>query len=144
MPAPVTIWTTTTGDRRDGWTVSSMMVADGDPAEVIGLLDEDADFTDLVRETGRCTVNLLGSGQGPVAEAFARVAPSPGGPFRTGEWSDGAYGPRLVGAAGWLGVRLLAPPEDHAGWTLLARGVIEAVELTEEVEALLHVRGRYA
>ena len=29
MPAPVSIWTSADGARRDGWTISSMLVADG-------------------------------------------------------------------------------------------------------------------
>jgi flavin reductase (DIM6/NTAB) family NADH-FMN oxidoreductase RutF len=142
MPAPVSVWTTAFEGKREGWTVSSMLVADGDPAEVVGLLDEDADFTELLLASGRCAVNLLSRGQGRIADAFARVTPSPGGPFRQGEWADSSYGPRLSGAAGWLGVRLMDRPAERAGWALLVRGSVEALELAD-AEPLLHVRGRY-
>lgn len=143
MPAPVSVWTTALDGRLDGWTVSSMLIADGDPAEVLALLDEDADFTDLFLTAGRCSVNLLRRGQGSIADAFARVAPSPGGPFRQGVWVDSTHGPRLADAAGWLGVRLVAAPPGHAGWSVLARGIIETVELAEGADALSHVHGRY-
>jgi len=148
LPAPVTVWTCSLpgGDpraRRDGWTVSSVLVADGDPAEMVALLDADADFWDLFAVAGTARVNVLAAGQGRVADAFARVAPSPGGPFRTGEWADAPYGPRLAGAAAWAGVRLVDPEPDRAGWGLLVRAVIEEVELADGVEALEHRHGRY-
>lgn len=143
MPAPVSVWTTAGDGKRDGWTVSSLLVADGEPAEVLGLLDEDADFTDLVLTTGHCTVNLLRRGQARLADAFARIAPAPGGPFREGDWSDSRHGPRLTDAAGWLGVRLVGSAPEHAGWALLVRGIIETIEIAEDAEVLVHLQGRY-
>lgn len=81
MPSPVSIWTSGSASRRDGWTISSFLVADGDPAQLVALVNEDCDWWEVFRETGEATVNVLGTGQGPVADVFARVAPSPGGPF---------------------------------------------------------------
>ncbi|GAA4889222.1 hypothetical protein GCM10025789_01990 [Tessaracoccus lubricantis] len=144
MPSPVTIWTSADGTTRDGWTISSVLVADGEPAELVALVDEDSDWWTLFRRTGLATVNVLPHGQGWLSDVFARVAPSPGGPFRTGEWSDDPRGPRLVHAAAWAGVRLLDANPGHAGWGLLVRAVIESVELPgSDVEALVHRRGRY-
>ncbi|MDO5675966.1 MAG: flavin reductase family protein [Propionibacteriaceae bacterium] len=144
LPSPVTIWTSADGERREGWTISSMLVADGEPAEVLALVDEDSDWWDMFRRTGQATINVLPQGQGWLADVFAQMAPSPGGPFRTGEWLDDAFGPRLAGAAAWAGVRLLDTDPDHAGWGLLVRAVIEWVEFPDdEPEALEHRRGRY-
>ena len=143
LPSPVTVWTSAGGGSRDGWTISSMLVGNGEPAEMVALVDEDCDWWDLFRETGTATVNVLTQGQGWIADVFARVAPSPGGPFRTGEWLDADHGPRLVGAAGWAGVRLVDADQEHAGWGLLVRATIEVVELVEGVEALQHRQGRY-
>ena len=84
LPAPVTVWTSAGDGRRDGWTISSILVADGEPAELVALIDEDCDWWPLFRGTGLATVNVLGPGQGWVSDVFARLAPSPGGPFRTG------------------------------------------------------------
>lgn len=142
LPAPVTVWTTADGTRRDGWTISSVLVAEGEPAELVALVDGDCDWWDLFRDVGTATVSVLAEGQGRVADAFARVAPSPGGPFRAAEWEDAPHGPRLVGAAAWAGVRLVDPAPLHAGWGLLVRARIEAVDLAE-AEALEHRRGRY-
>ncbi len=143
MPAPVTIWTSISETRRDGWTISSVLVADGEPSELVALVNEDCDWWDLFRVTGMATVNVLGPGQGRIADVFARVAPSPGGPFRSGQWADADHGPRLEGASAWMTVRLLDPEPQHAGWGLLVRAGVEAVELADGVEALEHRAGRY-
>ncbi|SDB91838.1 Flavin reductase like domain-containing protein [Raineyella antarctica] len=143
LPAPVTVWASAHGGRRDGWTISSVLVGEGEPAELVALVDEDCDWWDLFRDAGTATVSVLAAGQGAVADAFARVAPSPGGPFRTGEWVDAPHGPRLSGAAGWVGVRLVDPDPPRAGWGLLVRARIEDVALSEGLEALEHRRGRY-
>lgn len=143
LPAPVTVWTSQDGGRRDGWTISSMLVGDGEPAELVALVDEDADWWELFATTGAATVNVLTEGQGRIADAFARVAPSPGGPFRTGTWADALHGPRLTDAAAWVGVRLVDADPAHAGWGLLVRATVEVVDLAEGREALEHRHGRY-
>lgn len=143
LPAPVTVWTTGAGRHREGWTLSSVLVADGGterPAEVLGLLDEDADLADLLKPDSPLVVNLLDPGHTRLADAFARLTPAPGGPFRLGEWSETDWGPRLAGAS-WLGARVTARPE-YAGWALLVRARIEHVEVVEQT-GLTHWRGRY-
>ncbi|MGY4720988.1 flavin reductase [Naumannella cuiyingiana] len=142
LAAPVTVWTIgAPGQRPEGWTLSSVLIADGDPPEVLGLLDPDSELADALPGATTATVNVLAEGQAAVAEAFARVAPAPGGPFRTGEWLDDAHGPRLAGAAGWLGVRLMPDP-GRAGYALLLRGVVETAQVGG-AEPLFHLRGRY-
>ena len=80
LPAPVTIWAAVTARGPVGLTVSSMVVADGEPGEVAGL------------------------------DAMAGLAPAPGGPFRLAQWRDTDWGPVLATSPGWLGVRLLGQP----------------------------------
>ncbi|SHI45719.1 NADH-FMN oxidoreductase RutF, flavin reductase (DIM6/NTAB) family [Tessaracoccus bendigoensis DSM 12906] len=144
LPAPVSVWTSSNGPIRGGWTISSMLVADGDPGELVALVNEDADWWDLFRKTRLACVNVLASRQSRVSEVFARVAPSPGGPFRTGEWVDSAYGPRLADAAAWVGVRLVDADPEHSGWGLLVRARIESVDLAEGRIALQHLGGHYS
>ena len=143
LPQPVTVWTTGTQRSREGWTLSSVLVADGDPGEVIGLLDEDSDLADALGPGTPVTVNLLAGHQSDVADAFARVGPAPGGVFRTGTWRDGSHGPELLGAQGWIRGRLAPQPIDHAGWALLVRVVVEEVEVDPVADSLIHRRGRY-
>ena len=149
MPSPVSVWTAGRGAGRTGWTLASFLVADGDPAEVIGVLDEDSALAEQLTAAGDVsgrllTVNLLGWQHRGIADAFAGVAPAPGGAFTLGRWRDTDWGPVLHDAPGWLGVRLQSVP-DHAGWSLMVRGTVDHVELGDEpAEGMLaYVRGRY-
>lgn len=132
-----------------------MMLADGAPAEVVGLVDEDSDFADVVARARVFTVNLLDWSHRNLGDAFAGTAPAPGGPFTLATWQDTDWGPALVGGPGWLGARMLDEEPVHAGWALLVRAVIEHVQVTEaagtetagtetaDTEGLVHLRGRY-
>jgi flavin reductase (DIM6/NTAB) family NADH-FMN oxidoreductase RutF len=140
LPAPVTVWAAGSGQVRRGLTVSSVLLAGGDPAHVLGLVDEESLLWN--RPPVTLTVNVLGPGHAYLAEAFAGTAPAPGGPFTLGEWSESEWGPVLGDAAGWLGVRLVDEPPRHVGWGLLLDGVVEHVE-SRSSEVLTHVRGRY-
>jgi flavin reductase (DIM6/NTAB) family NADH-FMN oxidoreductase RutF len=140
LPAPVTVWSTGTGRSREGLTISSLLVADGQPARVLGLVDPDSDFWDA--EPQAWVVNVLGAGHRFLADAFAGTAPAPGGPFTLGTWSDSAWGPVLADTAGWIGVRLADVAPRPVGWGLLVEGVVEHVELGA-ADAMIHLRGRY-
>ena len=107
-------------------------------------MDEESALADLLTRTATLTVNLLGWRQRGLADAFAGVAPAPGGPFTLAAWHDTDWGPVLEGALGWLGARL-KPDPDHAGWGLLLRAVVEQVEIGPDPadELLDYVRGRY-
>ncbi len=147
MPSAVSVWAAADSTTRAGWTISSFLVADGEPAEVLGILDEDSALADLLAAGGTrtFTVNLLGEQHRQLADAFAGVAPAPGGPFTVGRWNDSEWGPVLSDATAWLGARLLATP-DHAGWGLLVRGTVGYVEIADDpspAEPLAYLRGRY-
>jgi flavin reductase (DIM6/NTAB) family NADH-FMN oxidoreductase RutF len=140
MPAPVTIWAAGTGAGRRGLTVSSVMVADGQPGQVVGLIDADSDFWASAPQT--CAVNILGAEHRFLADAFAGTVPAPGGPFTLGEWTASEWGPVLARSAGWIGVRLDGPAPRSVGWGLLVQGTIETVNVGD-ADALIHLRGRY-
>ena len=140
LPAPVTVWTSGAGAGRSGLTISSVLVADGDPGGVVGLVDEDSDFG--VDEPEAWVVNVLGTEHRFLADAFAGTAPAPGGPFTLGTWTDSEWGPVLAGTAGWIGVRRTVAEPRHVGWGLLVEGTIEHVEIGD-ADAMLHLRGRY-
>lgn len=140
LPAPVTVWAAGAERDRVGLTVSSLLVADGDPPVVLGLVDEDSTFGEARPEV--FTVSVLAPGQEYLAEAFAGTAPAPGGPFTLGGWEQSAWGPVLQGAAGWIGVHRGPGEPRHAGWALVVEGTVEHVEAGAP-DALAHVRGRY-
>ncbi len=140
----MTLWTTGQEGSRAGLTVSSVLVAPGEPARVLGLVDPDSDLVDAVRESGTATVQLLRWADRDLADAFAGVAPSPGGPFRTGSWHETAWGPVLEGVPAWAGLRIGGPGHE-VGWSVLLDGVVQHVEIDpgDPGEPLVHRRGRY-
>ena len=140
LGAAVTLWTAGAEDPA-GLTVSSVMVAAGEPARVLALLDPDADLTDRLEDTGRAVVHLLAWRHRDLADAFAGVSPAPGGPFRMADFAATESGPRLRDAPGWAAVRL----EDarDVGWSRLATCAVEDVGIGADDVPLLHRRGRY-
>ena len=138
----VTLWTSGHGRDRAGLTVSSLMVANGDPAHVLALVDPDSDLADAVRQTGSAVVQLLEWPHRDLAEAFAGLAPAPGGVFTLGTWVDTEWGPLLEGTSAWAGVRL-SGEQREVGWSLLLDAAVEHVEIGEEKHPLVHRRGRY-
>ena len=147
------------GDRQAGLTVSSVMLALGEPSHVLALVDPDSDLADRVAETGTAVLQVLDWRHRDLAEAFAGVAPAPGGPFRMAQWQQTAWGPRLEGCSAWAGLRVAGAGTSGAGsggagsggpgeavevgWSRLLDGVIEEVALADEADPLLHRRGRY-
>lgn len=143
LPAPVTIWSARDGDAPPvGLTVSSMLVADGEPGEVIGLIDPASELFHGLLRAGRWSVSLLGHADRRLSDAMAGLAPAPGGPFRLANWRDTPWGPVLATSPGWLGARLVGEPVE-AGWSMLVRGVVESVEIDETVAPVAYVRGNY-
>lgn len=140
VPAPVTIWAAGEGSGRRGLTVSSMLIADGEPGMVAGLIDEDSDLADVLDSV--LTVNLLALPDAHLADVFGGVAPAPGGPFTLGRWQQTEWGPVLDSAAGWVGARITSGEPRHLGWALLVEAAIEHIDFSDS-EAMAHIRGRY-
>jgi 3-hydroxy-9,10-secoandrosta-1,3,5(10)-triene-9,17-dione monooxygenase reductase component len=138
LASAVTLWT---APGPAGLTVSSMLVADGEPGRVLGLIDEESELWDAVAHAGVFTVTPLGAGDGQLADRFAGLLPAPGGLFATGAWTQTDYGPVLQDAGTWAGCRL----DSHrpCGWTLLVEATIETVRLQSTKAPLVHYRGRY-
>jgi len=137
----VTLWTAGAGADRAGLTLTSVLVALGEPARVLGLVDPDSDLALAVEETGRAVVQLLSWPDRDLAEGFAGTAPAPGGVFRQAEFVDTDWGPRLAHATTWAGVRLEAAAD--VGWSRLLTGTVEHLDVGEDADPLLHRRGRW-
>jgi flavin reductase (DIM6/NTAB) family NADH-FMN oxidoreductase RutF len=138
----VSLWTAGDGARRAGLTVTSFLVVAGEDGRIIGLLDPDADLTERMVETGRAVVQLMAQDHSALADVFAGTAPAPGGMFRQAEFESTSWGPRLVAASTWAGVRLES--QQHVGWSTLVTTVVEHLVLGDDDEPLRHHRGRYA
>jgi len=144
LAAPVTLWTAGGGSAPlAGLTVSSTVLADGDPPRLLGLLDEESQLWEVLRESGRFAMVPLGPAHRQLADRFAGLMPAPGGPFKAADWQSTGYGPVLAGASGWAGCRL-----DDArpyGWAMLVEATVESVTVGDEGDAgpLIHYRGRY-
>jgi flavin reductase (DIM6/NTAB) family NADH-FMN oxidoreductase RutF len=142
LTGTVALVTAGAGDDRAGLTVSSLMVANGEPARVLALVDPDSALAEVAGRTGRAVVQLLSWSHRDLAEAFAGTAPAPGGPFRTGEFVDTDWGPRLADATTWAATTLESAAP--VGWSSLLTLVVDEVAVGEDEEPLVHRRGRYA
>ena len=141
----VSLWTAGEPEETGGWaglTVSSLMLAGGEPARLLALVDPDSDLADAVARTGRAVVSLLSWSHRDLAEVFAGQAPAPGGPFRTAAFERTPYGPRLVGATSRALVAVESAVE--VGWSSLLTCVIDELEVGDDDAPLLHRRGRYS
>lgn len=137
----VTLWTSEHDGVRAGLTVSSLMVAGGEPGRVLALVDPDSDFCDVLTDGGRAVVQLLEWAHRDLAEMFAGTAPAPGGQFAQTTWDSTAWGPVLSTATTWVGVRLESAVE--IGWSMLVTATVEETVIGEDGEPLVHRRGRY-
>lgn len=148
-PSGVSVWTSPTGtvasrSKPVGLTVSSMLFADGEPGEVLALVDPASDLCEALEANPQATVSLLPVSAQDVAEVFAGLAPAPGGQFTVGEWDDTPYGPRLVGAVATATVEVAELVED-VGWSTLVRArFAQPVQFNPADPApLVHLHGRY-
>ncbi len=137
----VTLWTAGSGRDQAGLTVSSHMVAGGEPARILALVDPDSDLRDRLESTGRAVVQLLTWEHRDLADVFAGVSPAPGGAFRAAEFDDTAWGPRLSDVTTWAGVAL--ETVGSVGWSDLVTCTLEEISIGDDVSPLTHRRGRY-
>ena len=136
----VSLWTAGTAATRAGLTVSSLMVVNGAPGRILGLLDPDATLCEVLTDTGLGVVHLLEWEDRDLADAFGGVAPAPGGPFTLGTWADGSHGPVLADRP-----RALVRVESTTavGWSVVVTATIDEIVMADERRPLEHRRGRY-
>ena len=118
LAAPVTLWT---APGPAGLTVSSTLVAEGEPDRLLGLIDAESDLWAAVEEAGRFAVAPLG----PAAPAARRPVRRPL-PVARRALRHRRRGPRPrtarcpTDAGGWAGCRLDTARE--YGWAPAGRG----------------------
>jgi flavin reductase (DIM6/NTAB) family NADH-FMN oxidoreductase RutF len=141
LASPVTVVTSGKGDRRTGLTVSSLLVAEGEPSYVHFLCGTATDLWDAIRDTGTFVVHILEGGHRPLSDRFAGIRPSPGGLFAGIDVADSEYGPQLRALRSRAYCRYIGHREGalHA----LVHGLIERVDLHDLREPLQYFRGEY-
>ncbi|MDQ4143680.1 MAG: flavin reductase family protein [Actinomycetota bacterium] len=141
LSAPVTIWTSGPVDARAGLTMSSVLVADGEPPSILGLMNDTTDLFTRITETGAFVVHVLERPDIVLADEFAGLRPRPGGPFAERQTEDSEFGPVISTLASRAYCRFI--DETVAGFQRLVRGAVERIELAEMDNPLVLFRGRY-
>jgi 3-hydroxy-9,10-secoandrosta-1,3,5(10)-triene-9,17-dione monooxygenase reductase component len=141
LVAPVTIWTAGRPPGGAGLTVSSVLVAEGRPPRLLGLIDPTSAFLEAAQETGAFVVHVLAAADRALAERFSEVRPPLRGPFERLEVAESPWGPVLGGIRPRAACRLAgSSPVGHAE---LVEGVIEQLDLPELEDPLAYLHGSY-
>lgn len=141
LAAPVTIITSGSGDHRTGLTVSSLVVAEGDPSRVYFLLGSTTDLFYGLEETGKFVVHVLEGDDAAAADIFAGLRPSPGGRFSSVAVEQSEWGPVLTD----IKTRAYCTFEggDEETFFIVAEGRIDKLELSDIKDPLVYFRGAY-
>jgi 3-hydroxy-9,10-secoandrosta-1,3,5(10)-triene-9,17-dione monooxygenase reductase component len=141
LTLPVTVWTAGRPGTASGLTVSSIMIAEGAPPSVAGIINPLTDLWDAIQETAAFVVHVLGRDQRALAERFAGRMPAPGGLFRDVSVAHGEWGPVLTDVANRARCRLHTTQE--LGYHELVLGTIEVVDTAPLEDPLAYFLGRY-
>lgn len=145
LTAPVTLWTAVGARRPAGLPVASTQVIDGEPAYIMGAVDEETELWDAIGESERFAVSVLRWEHRDLADVFAGILPLPGGPFRADGWVDRwvetEWEPVPKTVTTWAGCQLVGYRE--LGWSMLVEARIEHIVVGDETDPLLYRRGRY-
>jgi flavin reductase (DIM6/NTAB) family NADH-FMN oxidoreductase RutF len=139
MAAPVTVWCAWHDDRPAGLTVSSLLVAEGEPPSIVGLVGPLSDFWQAVEQTRRFVVHVLDADQVRLADQFAGRYPLD--PFEGVPYTPTDWGPVLDAAPTRARCRLTNSRE--VGFSLLVTAAISDVEAADESDPLVNYRAGY-
>jgi len=136
----VTVVTASSPDGPVGMTANAVCSLSLEPLLLLVCFDNDARTLRVVRETERFGVNVLASGQQPLAHLFASKAPEQA-KFANVEHAVHDGIPVIEGVLAWVGCTLqeLIPGGDHT----IGIGAVTAAEFAGEVEPLIWYRGIY-
>ena len=139
--APVTVWTAGHLPAAAGLTVSSLLVAEGRPPRLLGLIDATSAFYEAMRETGAFVVHLLAAGDRALAERFAERRPPVRGAFDGLPVAPSPFGPGLGGGRPRAACRLAG--STPTGDAELVEGIVEQLELADLEDPLAWLHGAY-
>lgn len=141
LAAPVTIVTAGDDDGWAGLTVSSLMLAEGDPGSFHFLVGPTADVLDDIKRTDRFVVHVLSREHRVLSEVFAGRRPSPGGPFTGIPTTQTEWGPAIDAVDDRAFCGHVAAVEH--GYSLLVSATIESIQVSDLTAPLLYFRGAY-
>ena len=132
---PVTVWTAGPTEGSDpgqekmptvGLTVSSVVLSQGAPPMLAGLVSPASDFADVVTASpsGRFVVQVLGSGHRRLAQHFAGELPAPEELLVT---RPSPHGPLLEAVPDRVFCRMTG--NKPFGWSLLVEAEVEGTEV---------------
>jgi flavin reductase (DIM6/NTAB) family NADH-FMN oxidoreductase RutF len=139
-PAGISVVTVDNDGERLGLTLGSLVSLSLEPPLVGISIARQAALHELLRGAGGFAVSLLRDDQEDLAQHFARGVP-PIAIWHGIDVVDGARGPHLAGALGWLDCRIAA--EHEAGDHTLFLGAVEHAEPGEDGGPLIRLGGGY-
>ena len=142
FPAPVAVVTTELDDgERFGLTVGSLVSLSLVP-QLVGIsIGKDSSSHEPIRRAGGWAASLLAGTQRDVAQHFARSGIPPVALWIGVEVRDGARGPLVEDALGWLECRTVA--EHEAGDHTVFIAEVESIELGRAGEGLVYRGGEF-
>ena len=140
LALPVTIWTSGTEAEPSGLTISSLVLAEGEPAVLSGLVAPTTDLYVSIQETRAFVVHVLRDEDARLAEIFAAARPHPGGPFSAVNTEQSAWGPVIASHGTRAFCRLSHVAE--AGYQQLVTAEVERIDLDDLDDPAVYFRGR--
>jgi flavin reductase (DIM6/NTAB) family NADH-FMN oxidoreductase RutF len=141
FPAPVAVVTTELDGERFGLTVGSLVSLSLVP-QLVGIsIGKDSSSHEPIRRAGGWAASLLSGTQRHLAQHFARSGIPPVALWIGVEVRDGARGPLVEDALGWLECRTVA--EHEAGDHTVFIGEVESIALGRAGEGLVYRGGEF-
>jgi flavin reductase (DIM6/NTAB) family NADH-FMN oxidoreductase RutF len=141
FPAPVAVVTAALEDERFGLTVGSLVSLSLTPPLVGISIGKESSSHEPIRRADGWAASLLSGAQADIAQHFARRGIPPVALWVGVNVRDGARGPLVEEALGWLECRTVS--EYEAGDHTIFIGEVESIELGANAEGLVYKGGTY-
>lgn len=141
LASPVTIITAGDPEGRAGLTVSSIIIAEGEPSRVYFLCGAATDLWEAVLSTGAFVIHVLERSARHLADRFAGLMPSPGGLFAGLDPDDTRHGPVIPSLP--TRARCTLGGHEQVGDHALVEGIVDTIELHDFTDPLQYFRGGY-
>jgi 3-hydroxy-9,10-secoandrosta-1,3,5(10)-triene-9,17-dione monooxygenase reductase component len=141
LTAPVTIVTAGTDQKRTGLTVSSLVVIEGEPPQIVMVVSPTSDLWDLIAETGHAIVHVCRENDSGRSNVFAGLRPSPGGVFAGSPTEMTEWGPVLTDIPDRA--YCTVSEREEMGYSGLVTAHIDEIEVSDINNPLVYFRGKY-